>query len=171
MSETFFIADTHFGHANILKYTRGQFATIEEHDEHIIARWNSVVRPNDTVYLLGDAVMNRRCLPTLWRLQGKKILIAGNHDDFPARELLSYFDDVRSLKAFKKHGFVATHVPLHPHCLDRWPVNVHGHLHDLRVNAHQLAVAFTDLRYVCVSCEQVDYTPIALPELLERMNG
>ena len=84
MSKTFFTSDLHFGHKNILKFTKPRpFATIEEHDQAIIDNWNSVVNQNDTVYVLGDIAMNTDpdvLENYLERLNGHKRLILGNHD-------------------------------------------------------------------------------------------
>jgi len=56
---TWFSADTHFGHAGILgphmHCRRGDhFASIQEHDEALIERWNAVVGEDDEVWHLGD---------------------------------------------------------------------------------------------------------------------
>ncbi len=49
-----FVSDTHFGHGNVLKYCNRPFSSTLEHDQQLIANWNSVVKENDTVYHLGD---------------------------------------------------------------------------------------------------------------------
>lgn len=80
----FFTSDTHFGHANVLKYDRRPFDTIEEHDEVLIENWNAVVKPGDVVYHLGDVAWHRHVPDIdrlLSRLHGTKILILGNHDE------------------------------------------------------------------------------------------
>lgn len=82
MSQVWFTADTHFGHRNILTLGSGRpFSTIEEHDEALVERWNEVVRPQDTVWHLGDVALSlphvERCVP---QLNGHKYLVAGNHD-------------------------------------------------------------------------------------------
>ena len=50
----FYISDLHFGHTNCLAFDNRPFSTIAEHDAELIRRWNSVVRPGDIVYILGD---------------------------------------------------------------------------------------------------------------------
>lgn len=80
----FVTSDSHFSHANILKYepkTR-PFKTVEEMNEELIRRWNETVMPDDTVIHCGDFFMGERdnidrILP---RLNGKIILTKGNHD-------------------------------------------------------------------------------------------
>ena len=66
------MSDTHFRHKNILtfrdsstgKLVRGDdFASVDEMDEHMIERWNSVVKQGDLVYHLGDVVMGEAPLP------------------------------------------------------------------------------------------------------------
>jgi calcineurin-like phosphoesterase family protein len=79
-----FTSDTHWGHANILKYDNRPFASIEEHDEALVANWNRVVRPGDVVYHLGDVAWYHQVINVevlLGRLHGTKILILGNHDE------------------------------------------------------------------------------------------
>lgn len=89
MPEHFLISDTHFGHekcCTVFKRTDGSplraFASAEEMDEAMVRNWNTVVRPHDKVYHLGDVVIRRECLRILDRLNGKKRLIRGNHDIF-----------------------------------------------------------------------------------------
>lgn len=78
----FFTSDTHFGHNNILTYTKRPFASIEEHDEALIDNWNSVVSPDSTIYHLGDVMFTneQRAYDILSQLNGHKVLILGNHD-------------------------------------------------------------------------------------------
>ena len=52
----YFIADTHFNHANIIKYCNRPFKNTDEMNKYIIRKWNSVVKETDTVYHLGDVV-------------------------------------------------------------------------------------------------------------------
>ncbi len=81
---TFFTSDTHFGHANIIKYCHRPFINVKEMDSVLIARWNSTVRPEDTVYHLGDFSFGP---PEnyLRRLNGQIRFVSGNHDRGMAR--------------------------------------------------------------------------------------
>jgi len=78
----FYSSDHHFFHKNILKYCPRPWNTIEEMNEGMIQRWNSVVGPDDVVYYLGDfafgSVEKQRAI--IVRLNGQKIIVRGNHD-------------------------------------------------------------------------------------------
>jgi len=78
----YFTSDTHFGHANIIRYCNRPFATVEEMDEALIANWNAVVGRGDEVWHLGDFGWHdaKRMRSIFQRLNGKKRLIIGNHD-------------------------------------------------------------------------------------------
>lgn len=166
--KSFFIADTHFGHKNIITFTDNEgkrtrpFDTIEDHDNHIIENWNKVVRPCDRVYMMGDVVMNRKNLPILNKLNGKKVLIKGNHDIFKLKDYIPYFYDIRAYKIMPKYGIIFSHIPLHDNQLQgRWKINFHGHMHQNKID---------DPRYVNLCCENIDYIPIELNDLLDKYN-
>ncbi len=80
----FWTSDTHFGHEGILRFepVNRPFATVEEMNEVLVERWNAVVGPQDMVYHLGDVAMGKIAdsLPVMSRLNGRKVLIPGNHD-------------------------------------------------------------------------------------------
>ena len=80
----FLTSDLHFGHRNIIRIGKGRpFDSIQEHDEALIENWNSVVKPGDLVYVLGDMSIETtidEIRKPLSRLQGSKHLILGNHD-------------------------------------------------------------------------------------------
>lgn len=165
MSIVRFIADLHLGHANMA--TRRGFSSVEEHDEHIIASWNSVVDKRDVTYVLGDVTMEKKASYALLdRLNGAKHVVLGNHDrrqDVP--HLLQHVASVSGMVQYKK-GIILTHCPIHPAELEyRFPKNIHGHIHDNQVLLLDSGVEEPDPRYVCVSCERVDYKPKSLLEL------
>lgn len=78
----FFISDTHFGHKRILELCNRPFDTVEQMNDWIVKRWNETVKPEDTVYHLGDVALGpiHESLANVKRLNGYKILIDGNHD-------------------------------------------------------------------------------------------
>jgi calcineurin-like phosphoesterase family protein len=167
VSETWVIADTHFGHRNIINFKREDgsplrpFASVEEHDAALIENWNRVVAPKDRVYHLGDVVINRRCLSTLAQLNGRKKLVRGNHDIWNMKDFAPYFDDIVGVRVYPKIRVILSHIPLHPSQLERWKCNVHGHLHYRSLD---------DDRYVNVCVEHIGYTPKNLQEIIDGLD-
>lgn len=171
MANVFFIADTHWQHRLMEQYR--PWATIEEHDEALIKNWNDRVRPNDKIYHLGDFSMNKRAIRAIGpRLNGDKVLIKGNHDTGSLNDYREAgFRDVRAVWPVGRTG-VLTHVPMHPMSVERWGLNIHGHLHTNTVKiTDRWKNESDDPRYFCVSVEQIDYSPISLDEIRERVSA
>jgi len=110
--KTFFTADQHFGHSNILKYCNRPFKDVEEMNATLIQNWNSVVSDNDEVFVLGDFAL---CKPPemaaiFKQLNGaRKILIRGNHDRSIRQMLEVGFHEVHSKLEWK--GWTLQHHP------------------------------------------------------------
>ena len=172
MTRTFFISDTHFGHANILQYEPSRLelgSTVEEMDEGLIERWNSVVRDKDVVYHVGDVAIPRRGLKCLARCNGRKKLIKGNHDIFNLKDYTEYFEDIIGVMNMPKLGWVCTHIPIYENQFyGRWRRNIHGHLHGKRVLRKDGGI---DERYVNVCVEHTNYTPIDLEEVKAKYDS
>lgn len=171
MHETWFISDTHFGHKNVLQYEADArlFKTVEEMNDHLITCWNSVVGDKDIIYHLGDFCFGQHNIDIAGQLKGKKYLVMGNHDCYPAGAYLKYFDKLYGVKFW--HECILTHVPVHPQHA-RNMLNVHGHLHSKRVMWNNTAIITEqetgiiivppqyNENYFNVSCEQNNLTPI-----------
>lgn len=170
MSNVRFISDLHLGHEWMATH-RG-FNTVEEHDNHIIQCWNSVVSKRDTVFLVGDITMeSSEHYYKLDYLNGIKKVILGNHDK-PQHipELLKYVTSVAGMVKYK--GIWLTHCPIHEREFEfRVSRNIHGHIHEHKITKltiHEWENGFLEIpdeRYINVSCEQIDYTPKTLKEL------
>jgi calcineurin-like phosphoesterase family protein len=80
--QTWITSDLHVGHVKIIEYCDRPFKDVPEMNEALVTTWNETVGPNDMVYVLGDAAMGKLddSLPILGQMQGRKILIPGNHD-------------------------------------------------------------------------------------------
>jgi len=169
------ISDTHFFHSNILKFTddngeliRGKlFDTVEQMNECMLDNWNSVVKPGDIVYHLGDVMMgNKEEFKKYWKqLNGSKRLIVGNHDDIKWMAQNELFTKILMWRMFTEFGLLLSHVPIHESGLRRGSptdetapmlLNIHGHI-------HQNPSPTEHHRCVCV--EQINYTPINIEEV------
>lgn len=139
----YFTSDLHFNHSNILAYepiTR-PFATIDEMNETLIANWNSVVKSEDTVYVLGDFAMGPASdvHKLVSRLNGTIKLVRGNHDT-PAKlkiykEMGIEIKDIEYL-TYKGRFFILCHFPIASEEFMQMVVNdnsevinVYGHVH------------------------------------------
>ena len=162
----YFTSDLHLGHPGILKH-RLQFAGIEENDNTIINNINARVNKNDIVYILGDIA--NRVEPTIAnayirRINGKKILIKGNHDipyDF------SLFQEITDYKEIKidKRTYVLMHYPLIAwKRMKHGSLQLHGHLHsdsaynewNHTIGRLQYDVGVDANKYMPVSLEEID---------------
>ena len=177
----FVISDHHLGHQNSwekFKLEDGSplrpFTSNEEMNETMIERHNAKVKEQDTVYFLGDVVINKKYLELVKRMNGRKILVRGNHDIFKDEEYREVgFQQLHGVRVFVDK-FILSHIPLHPDCVtERFRVNVHGHLHANQVMSWQVIdediVYKPDPRYLCVCVEQTDYTPLHFDEVEERI--
>jgi calcineurin-like phosphoesterase family protein len=179
----FVISDTHFGHTNSwekFKLPCGAplrpFTSNEEMDETMIERWNAKVKPTDTVYHLGDVVINQKHLHLVSRLNGRKILIRGNHDIFKDKQYAEVgFEQIHGVRVFVDK-FILSHIPLHPECVtERFKVNVHGHLHANEImgwwkHGYAEDTEMPDPRYLCVSVEHTNYEPLHFDEVQARID-
>lgn len=167
MKDIFVISDTHFGHANMLKFTdnagvliRPLFESVEHMDETMIENWNSVVKDDDIVYHLGDVYIGgNRGNTVLPRLRGRKRLILGNHDNGKDQNLLKNFQKIMMWRMFPEFNCVLTHVPIHESGLNKVTYNLHGHIHQ---NTSPTPVHIN----CCVEVQ--DYTPKAIEDLVPR---
>ncbi|SEB58954.1 Calcineurin-like phosphoesterase superfamily protein [Paramicrobacterium humi] len=80
---TWWTADTHFSHVNIIRYTHRPFADVDEMNRELIARWNDRVAPDDDVWHLGDLALGHPIedqIAMTAQLNGRRRLVPGNHD-------------------------------------------------------------------------------------------
>lgn len=129
-SKIWFTSDTHFGHANILKFNRGRFSSVEEMNETIIENWNKCVKPDDIVFHLGDFAFGGAEVwcGVLERLNGHIHLVLGNHDVKNFREgYLKYFDSV----SFQRQIYIEGRAVY----LNHYPFLTYGGIHRKPENA------------------------------------
>jgi calcineurin-like phosphoesterase family protein len=165
VANIFITSDPHFGHENILGFTKDDgtsmrsFNTVQQMDDTIIDRWNAVVRPQDKVYVLGDIAMKRQYIATIARANGHKRLVRGNHDIFRTKDYLPFFEEIYASR--KLENLFLTHIPIHPESLRYDWINVHGHVHN------NVPALHFGKRYINVSTEVTNYTPLAIEQVRE----
>lgn len=159
-----FIGDTHFCHRNIIKYCGRPFDSIEKMNEALISNWNKVVKRDDRVFMLGDFALcgKDKIVEFGQQLNGRKILILGNHD---GASLSTYYNagfEMVSRFPLFWHDFILSHEPI-PEC--QYP-NIHGHLHQKDVEDCE-DFARGVYPYINVSADKINFTPIEFKELIK----
>lgn len=138
--KVFFVADTHFSHFNILKYDNRPFNDIHHHDMALINNWNSVVNSDDLVFHLGDVSWGDENViyKQVSALNGRKILITGNHDSklTKSTKCSALFEMITPaldlyVKDGKHHQLICLfHYPIHEwNQCHRGSWMLHGHSH------------------------------------------
>lgn len=133
---TFFTSDSHFGHDNIIKHCsrpcrERPFRDSAEMDRALTDAWNSVVRPGDTVYHLGDFSLRpaETINGLLKKLHGTKHLIVGNHDRTSGVTGWASMREMAKIDVDGQSVFLC-HYPMR-----EWPgmwqgtVHLYGHVH------------------------------------------
>ena len=181
----FYIADWHYNHANILSYDNRPFKTVEEMDAALVERWNATVTSADTVYVLGDMFWGgeTKAVPVLDSLNGKKILIKGNHDCCKNTEFRKRFDQISGYLEITDgdRHVVLCHYPMpcfknHFH---GW-YHLYGHVHNSfeanmmehdRMLLEDLYCRKCNMFNVGAMMPWMDYTPRTLDEIERRSSA
>lgn len=172
MSQVRFIGCLHLGHNAIAKM-RG-FENSDEHDDYLIKQWNKVVHKRDTIYILGDITMeNSKHYYKLDQLNGRKIVVLGNHDRYQdVKELLNYVDGVAGMVDYK--GCALTHSPIHVNEIGSYKYNIHAHIHNNELHEFHASDSYNDKgfqikptkhKYICVDAHNIGYVPMTLEEI------
>lgn len=159
---TWIIADTHFGHKNIVAFQQRP----ESHEAIMLSEWIWRVRETDPILHLGDVFMGKGGSAARWaaiisRLPGRKFLILGNHDR--CKPGLYEQAGFTIVPEFITHdGFAVTHRPVsleHPGPPGEWHTNVHGHVHANEYRPEHDGTPLEGKRYVNVSVEVTNFAP------------
>ena len=108
---------TFVSHNQAFLYEPRGFTSIEEMNEAIVERWNSVVKPDDMVFHLGDIILNdnEKGIEYLKRLNGQLCVIWGNHETSARQQLIEKLPIITLGYAHQfKHGkwtFYLSHYP------------------------------------------------------------
>ena len=190
----YYIADTHFGHSNILRFDNRPFSDVQDMEQTIIKNWNERVTKDDTVYILGDFCwgLENEWIRILDQLNGMKVLIRGNHDlKSPSANLKKKFCKITDYDEIKDNGkrIIMSHYPILFYRASYNPDVWHfcGHTHNRTDEEFRRQVFVLDLVYdsttqskdylnkghiVNVGCMMpyVNYTPRTADELIVWWN-
>lgn len=147
------------------------------HDDYLIKEWNKVVHKKDLTYILGDVTMeNHKFYYKLDQLNGRKIVVLGNHDEpRDIQMLLQYVESVAGMIDYK--GCVLTHCPIHPAEISFCKLNIHAHIHENKLKEIEYMSKYGDPgekientlhKYKCVDAKLIDFKPKTLEELLNE---
>ena len=163
---TWFTADTHFGHANIIKFCGRPFKDVDEMDRTLIEVWNAVVRPEDTVWHLGDFAFRSTKDPEAYlrRLHGTKHLVVGNHDGEASRSAPSW-GSVQDMAHVSIDGHRVT---LCHYAMRVWPRSHHGALH---FYGHSHGNLPGDSQSCDVGMDCWGFCPVTLAQILPHLRG
>jgi len=154
LKKIFFIADPHYGDERILKYENRPFQNVEFMDADMIRRWNEVVSSEDTVYVLGDLGADGYEQDILFKLNGTKFLVKGNHDTKSNEEYRSFgFAEVYDHPIIIDGFWILSHEALYVNTNMPY-ANLFGHVHNSPI------VKDYSNQHYCVSVERINYTPI-----------
>lgn len=170
----FFTSDLHLGHANIIRHCDRPFESVDEMDEVILQRWNAKVKPNDTVYILGDLMFRNKRPPEeyLAQMPGKKHFIVGNHDKawMKKADLGQWFESV-DMMLFTSDGqrkLTMCHYPMMS-----WPFSNHegwmiyGHIHENTDMDYWPLIERYD-RMLNAGVDINGFAPVTFEEMLEN---
>lgn len=175
MSKIFLTSDLHFGHDREFLYGPRGFSEISTHDETVIAEWNSIVGPEDDVYILGDLMLNdnEHGIECIKRLNGHLHIIYGNHDTDNRRK---FYDELGIVHGwadvikYKKYRFYLSHFPtytgnLEAESLHQCLINLYGH-------THQKSNFFEDRPYMYhVGLDSHNNRPVLLDDIIEDIRA
>ena len=167
----YYTSDLHFCHKNILHLNNRPFKDIKEMNEVLIKNWNSRVKQNDTIYILGDFGYPKNnidiqdIIKILKRLNGQKILITGNHDHrlIKQEEFTKEFVRIESYLEINDKGnkVILFHYPI-----EEWngyyrnAIHLYGHVHNNDVNLAKIPNRYN------VGVDVNKYRPVTIEELL-----
>lgn len=180
----YFIADTHFGHENVLAFDNRRFKTIQEHDAALLENWNNAVGMDDEIFILGDISWHgaTKSCEIVRSLNGIKHFIVGNHDKrlLKNREFQSLFveiTDYKELSFSDGKGIVLSHypIPCFNHHYYGW-YHLYGHVHNsfewnmmerVKYEMEELYDKPCRMFNCGAMMDYMDYTPRTLEEILK----
>lgn len=169
----YYIADTHFGHKNVMKFDNRPFANLDEMEKVLINNWNTKIKDTDDVYIIGDFCFRSDKEPTFYleQLNGRKHFIIGNHDHaiLKSTNALNHFISIEKIQYVRdgKYNIVLCHFPIAEwNGIKRGALHIYGHIHANR-DAVSEYMGSTGAAYNA-GCMLNNYAPVTIEELIEN---
>lgn len=162
----YYTSDSHYFHKNILKYAGRPFENVDAMNRALVERWNAVVKPEDTVWHLGDFALGgqekniRTIVP---QLNGTIHLVLGNHDDPEAVAAAGQFASVQNAAHIYDGN---DSVYLHHYACRVWPKSHRG---GFMLFGHSHAELPPIARSLDVGVDAWDYTPTTMTQIKRRL--
>jgi len=158
--KVFVTADQHFGHERIISICGRPFGDVDEMNEVLVAKWNSVVGKNDLVFCLGDFCLGNKEQTRGWlkRLNGRVQLVVGNHDRYRPRDYVELgFEWVHKYPICYRDFFWLSHEPMFLP-INSCYANVHGHVHQAE---------YQDSFHFNACVEKTNYAPVLFDDVVK----
>lgn len=158
----YIISDLHLGHENIIRYCERPFSSLAEMHAEMTERWNQTVDEGDTVIVVGDILgagddaAGREAIESL---NGDILLVRGNHDSFGHNAPFHVVEQCTI-----QHGRYTFYVEHEPDSRGGPWWLIHGHVHNNDLVTYPFI--HNGAAQVNVSAELLDYTPLAMDELV-----
>lgn len=162
-----FTSDLHIGHKAVIPMSQRPYSEMTEMIEDMISKWNTKVKKDDTVFILGDLAYKsskKQITNFLSRLNGIKVLIRGNHDSRTRTPLEMFewsamIETILVVDGEHKREVEMCHYPLLSWGnMRHGRINLFGHSHGKtpveKINPMQMDIGW-DVKYDLFSWEEI----------------
>ena len=178
MSEIYLASDLHLNHDRAFIYGSRGFSSVKEMNEAIIERWNSKVRSQDFVILLGDVMLgdNEEGIKLAKSLNGHISFYEGNHDTDNRISMLRSLENwtycgIAGIEPIDGYKFYVSHYPtICSTIVDTAPlkqrlINLHGHVHENKKFIYDIPYIYN------VAMDAHNCYPVNINEIIRDMNN
>jgi calcineurin-like phosphoesterase family protein len=157
-----FISDEHYGHENIIKYCDRPFKDVQEMDNEIIKRCNSLVKSGDFLVHGGDFTLKKDAEQYIRRLNGQHIFLRGSHDYWMDGAYGDdYFDQIWEKK------IDSIYVVVCHYNMRTWPRSFHG---SIQLFGHSHGKLTPRENQFDISVEANNYYPVCMDDIKKKLD-
>jgi len=163
----FVTADQHFNHKNIIQFCQRPFKDVNEMNDTLIMNWNSKVKENDTVYVLGDMIWQEPVEQILIRLSGQIIYVPSMEysHEFILKKYPQRFEKIEPLLTIKQNNVYITFCH---YCMRTWPKS---HYNSWHCYAHSHGKLDSVGKSWDVGVDNNNFFPLSFDELAKIMEN